>query len=65
MTPDEIVLEKSRELLAILPEVLDQKEGDKELFKVNEQGLIPSLSTVLVQEMTKFNRLIRKMKQSL
>lgn len=48
MTPDEIVLEKSRELLAILPEPLNQKEGNKDLFKVNEQGLIPSLSTVLV-----------------
>jgi len=65
LTPDEIVLEKSRELLAILPEILDQKEGNKELFKINDLGLIPSLSTVLVQEMTKFNRLLRKMRQSL
>jgi len=65
LSPDEIVLEKSRELLAILPGVLDQKEGCKELFKVNDQGLIPSLSTVLVQEITKFNRLLRKMRQSL
>jgi len=65
LSPDEIVLEKSRELLAILPGILDQKEGYKELFKVNEQGLIPSLSTVLVQEITKFNRLLRKMSQSL
>jgi len=65
LTPDEIVQGKSRELLAELPEALDQREGHKALFAVNAQGLIPSLSTVLVQEMTKFNRLLKKMKQSL
>jgi hypothetical protein len=36
MTPDEIVLEKSRELLAILPDTLEQKEGNKDLFRINE-----------------------------
>jgi len=35
------------------------------LFVKNAQGLIPSLSTVLVQELTKFNRLLKKMRQSL
>jgi len=35
------------------------------LFIKNPQGLIPSLSTVLVQELTKFNRLLKKMRQSL
>jgi dynein heavy chain len=36
----------------------------KELFKkVND--LLPSLTTVLVQEMEKFNRLLRVMRQSL
>lgn len=32
MTPDEIVLEKSKEFLDNLPELLDQKNGLKELF---------------------------------
>jgi dynein heavy chain len=32
MTPDEIVLEKAKGILDELPELLDQKEGLKELF---------------------------------
>lgn len=37
----------------------------KESFIKNAEGLIPSLSTVLVQEMEKFNRLLARMKSSL
>lgn len=65
MTPDEIVLEKAKEFLDQLPELLDQKEGLKELFITDSIGLIPSLSTVLVQEMEKFNNLLTNMKKSL
>jgi dynein heavy chain len=36
MTPDEIVLEKSKEFLDGLPDLLDQRDGLKELFIVNE-----------------------------
>mmetsp|Transcript_375 Transcript_375/g.716 ORF Transcript_375/g.716 Transcript_375/m.716 type:complete len:264 (+) Transcript_375:1604-2395(+) len=39
--------------------------GSKELFQQNEQGLIPSLSTVLLQEMEKFNKLLVVMRKSL
>lgn len=66
MTPDEIVLEKSKEILEALPAVLDyENEGLKELFIANAMGIIPSLSTVLIQEIEKFNRLLKKMKRSL
>lgn len=65
MTPDEIVLSKSKELLESLPATLEKAEGLKELFVANSQGIIASLSTVLLQEMEKFNRLLNKMKQSL
>ena len=65
MTPDEIVTEKSKELLDQLPAILEQAEGDKQLFVANAQGIIPSLSTVLLQEIEKFNRLLNKMKRSL
>ena len=65
MTPDEIVLEKAKDFLDQLPELLDQKEGLKELFIQDSQGLIPSLSTVLVQEMEKFNNMLVNMKKSL
>jgi dynein heavy chain, axonemal len=65
MTPDQIVLEKAKNFLEHLPEPLLQEDGQKELFIKNAEGLIPSLSTVLVQEMEKFNRLLGRMKQSL
>lgn len=65
LTPDEIVLEKSKEFLDNLPELLDQKTGLKELFIQDSQGLIPSLSTVLLQEMEKFNNLLTVMRKSL
>jgi dynein heavy chain len=48
MTPDEIVLEKAKDFLDQLPELLDEKEGLKDLFVKDAIGLIPSLSTVLV-----------------
>jgi len=32
MTPDEIVLEKAKDFLDNLPELLDQNEGLKDLF---------------------------------
>lgn len=65
LTPDEIVLGKSKELLEQLPEILDKATGNKELFVRNAQGLIPSFSTVLLQEMTKFNRLLTTIRKSL
>lgn len=48
MTPDEIVIEKSKELLENLPSILEKEEGEKSLFVANSQGIIPSLSTVLL-----------------
>ena len=59
------MLEKAKEFLDKLPEELDQKNGLKELFIQDSQGLIPSLSTVLLQEMEKFNNLLVVMKKSL
>lgn len=35
MTPDEIVIEKSKELLERLPSTLEKEEGDKNLFVAN------------------------------
>lgn len=65
MTPDEIVLEKSKEILERLPAILEKADGEKSLFVANAQGIIASLSTVLLQEMEKFNRLLTKMRRSL
>ena len=39
--------------------------GKKDMFKQDKQGLIPSLSTVLLQEVSRFNRLLTVMRNSL
>lgn len=48
-----------------LPGFLLKDNGAKELFVENDMKLIPSLSTVLLQEMEKFNILLNKMKTTL
>lgn len=49
LTPDQIVLNKCAELLEQLPENFKWKEdGKPELFTTNEEGIIASLSTVLL-----------------
>lgn len=64
LTPDEIVLEKSKQIKEQIPANLDRAEGLKDLFKTHN-GLLPSLTTVIVQEMEKFNRLLDVMRKSL
>ena len=64
MTPDQIVLNKQKQLLEELPDLLDLNTGKKEQFKMHN-GLYPSLTTVLIQEIEKFNRMLRVMKSSL
>jgi dynein heavy chain, axonemal len=64
MTPDEVVLVRCAQLAEETPNALDRDEGKKEMFKTNN-GLLPSLTTVLVQEMEKFNRLLSVMRNSL
>lgn len=64
-TPDEIVLERAKMLKKGLPALIDRAAGKKELFKQDKQGLIPSLSTVLLQEVQRFNRLLTVMRNSL
>lgn len=63
-TPDEIVLLRQKEILESLPELIDKSTGKKELFK-EKNGLLPSLTTVLLLEMEKFNRLVKVMMNSL
>jgi len=44
---------------------LDRANSKKDLFKTNEKGLMESLSTVLLQEVARFNRLLTVMRSSL
>ena len=64
LSPDEIVLEKAKTLAERIPPNLERSEGLKDLFKTTN-NLLPSLTTVLVQEMEKFNRLLNIMRKSL
>ncbi len=64
LSPDEIVLEKAKQIAEQIPANLDRAEGLKDLFKTTN-NLLPSLTTVLVQEMEKFNRLLNVMRASL
>jgi len=64
-TPDEIVMERAKLLKKSLPPLLDKSQGKKEMFKQDKQGLIPSLSTVLLQEVSRFNKLLTVMRNSL
>lgn len=61
------MLDLCRQLRENLPAVLSRYEEfvNKDLFVQDENGLIPPLSTVLLQEMEKFNRLLDVMKVSL
>ena len=65
MSSDDTILELSNNILTGLPEDLDKMNGLKAMFEVNPLGLIPSLSTVLLQEMEKFNELLFTIRNSL
>ena len=60
-----MVLERIKQLQESLPELIDQNHNPKkEIFKM-EKGLLPSLTTVLLQELVKFNRLLSTIRASL
>ena len=44
---------------------MEKNAGKKDMFKQDKQGLIPSLATVLLQEMQRFNKLLIVMRSSL
>lgn len=65
-SPDQIVLELVKALQGELPSLLTKEESNKELWVMNpEKNLIPSLSTVLQQEVERFNILLTQMQSTL
>ena len=57
-TPDELIIEKWLEIQSKLPLLLDRTEGKNDLFKNDSKGLLSSLTTVLIQEIERFNKLL-------
>nr|XP_019939373.1 PREDICTED: dynein heavy chain 6, axonemal [Paralichthys olivaceus] len=62
---DEIVCELAESILAKLPEQLDMDEAVETLFVRDENGRLNSLTTVLGQEVDRFNSLLRVLRVSL
>jgi dynein heavy chain len=65
VSSDDIVMELARSIFAGLPELLDPSSGHPDLFVKVEYNLIPSLSTVLLQECERFNVLLTVMARTL
>jgi len=59
------VKQKIEDIKVRVPENLERSQGLKDLFKKNANGLLPSLTTVLLQEIEKFNRLLNAIRKSL
>ncbi|KAM8878755.1 dynein axonemal heavy chain 6 isoform 3-T3 [Spinachia spinachia] len=62
---DDIVCELSESILAKLPECLDMDRAVETLFVRDDKGRLNSLTTVLGQEVDRFNHLLRVLKMSL
>jgi dynein heavy chain len=58
-TGDQIVQEVAERLENSFPEDLRMENAGKTTFKVDSEGIMDSLGTVLSQELQKFNRLLR------
>jgi dynein heavy chain len=64
-SPDELIDEMAEHLLSKLPEELTREEGNKDLFTCGKDGLMASLTTNLLQEMERYNKLLKTIKVSL
>ena len=63
--PDQIIDELAQKIEGEMPELLTRDGANKELFHASKDGLLPSLSTFLLQEMERFNRLVVIIQKSL
>jgi len=62
---DEIVYELAETILAKLPEKLDIEKAPRSLFEPDSKDRLNSLTTVLQQEVDRYNRLLNIIKLSL
>nr|VZI46920.1 unnamed protein product [Spirometra erinaceieuropaei] len=64
-TPDDIVFDLAGDILARLPEKIDIEQARADHFTLDSKGRINSLTTVLTQEVDRYNKLLQIMKVSL
>jgi len=62
---DDIVLELVESITKEVPELIDTTSLHKDILKVNSKGLLHCFSTVLMQEVTKYNQLVNQIFQTL
>ncbi|XP_072261492.1 dynein axonemal heavy chain 6 [Pyxicephalus adspersus] len=62
---DEIVSELAASILSKLPEKLDMEAASETLFNKDSKGRVSSLTTVLGQEVDRFNNLLKVLRNSL
>ncbi|XP_028414460.1 dynein heavy chain 6, axonemal-like [Dendronephthya gigantea] len=64
-TSDEIVYELAENILGKIPDKLDMDKANKALFELDANDRVNSLTTVLIQEVDRFNKLLKIIKESL
>ncbi|VDQ09468.1 unnamed protein product [Trichobilharzia regenti] len=64
-TSDELVYENADSILKKLPEKINIEEARSDLFETDDKGRVDSLTTVLTQEIDRFNKLLSIIRNSL
>jgi dynein heavy chain len=64
-SPEDLVDDMAAQFEEDMPDLMDREKGAPGMFEVLDNGAMRSLDTVLLQEMDRFNKLIRTMKSSL
>ncbi|KAH9281795.1 Dynein heavy chain 6, axonemal [Echinococcus granulosus] len=64
-TSDEVVYDLAGSLLAALPNTIVMEKAHADLFNTDQRGRVNSLTTVLVQEVDRYNHLLKIIKTSL
>ncbi|CAH8560243.1 unnamed protein product [Schistosoma turkestanicum] len=64
-TNDELIYEQADSILEKLPEKINIEDARPELLETDHEGRVDSLTTVLTQEIDRFNKLLKIIKNSL
>ena len=64
-SPEKLILDLIERLLGQVPDAISKDMFAKEIMKINTQGLLHCLSTVLIQEVWRYNHLLSEITSSL